>query len=214
MDNAKTWDLIHRERAAVADTLEELKPDQWAEPSLCAGWSVKLAAAHILTGAEQTPMGFFTGMAMAGFRFNIMMDQNARKLGILSTTEIIERLRARTTTTNGPPAPGMALTMLGEIVVHAGDIRQPLGQAGESSPEALAACLTLYQGMGFPVGAKKRISGLRLVATDLDWSHGAGPEVSGPALPLLLAMTGRAPGLGDLAGAGVATLAGRMPPAG
>ena len=64
---------------------------------------------------------------------------------------------------------------------------------------------------GFPVGAKKRIAGLRLVATDLDWSHGTGPEVTGPALPLLLAMTGRSAGLADLAGAGLATLGTRMP---
>src|SRR2546423_2956374 len=125
MDKAKTWDLIHRERAAMADTLAELQPSQWAEPSLCAGWSVHLAAAHILAGAEQTPMKFITGMPGSGFRFNTMMDRKARQLGALPPAEIIERLRARTATTNGPPAP--AVTMLGEIVVHTGDILYPLG---------------------------------------------------------------------------------------
>ncbi|HEV7864529.1 MAG TPA: maleylpyruvate isomerase family mycothiol-dependent enzyme [Acidimicrobiia bacterium] len=210
MENAKTWELIHRERAAVADTLEELKADQWAEASLCGGWSVKLAAAHILAGAEQTRMGFATGMAGTGFRFNTMIDRDARKLGVLSTAEIIERLRARTATTNGPPAPVM--TMLGEVVIHAGDIRYPLGLAGDSSPEAIGACLDMYKGTGFPVGTKKRISGLRLVATDCGWSDGTGPEVTGPALPLLLAMTGRPAGLAGLGGAGLDTLRIRMAP--
>jgi hypothetical protein len=100
--------------------------------------------------------------------------------------------------------------MLGEIVVHTGDILHPLGQARDLSPEALIASLEMYKGTGFPVGTKKRIDGLRLVATDVDWSHGTGPEVTGPALPLLLAMTGRTAGLGALSGAGVATLRNRM----
>ncbi|HYT38881.1 MAG TPA: maleylpyruvate isomerase family mycothiol-dependent enzyme, partial [Acidimicrobiia bacterium] len=137
MDKARTWDLIHRERAAMADTLAELKPSQWAEPSLCAGWSVHIAAGHILSGAEQTPLAFMTGMAGSGFRFNALMDRNARRLGALPPAEIIERLRARTATTNGPPAPVM--TMLGEIVVHTGDILYPLGQARELSPDAVIA---------------------------------------------------------------------------
>jgi hypothetical protein len=37
----EVWKLTHAERAAMVDTLEELKPCQWNEPSLCAGWSVQ-----------------------------------------------------------------------------------------------------------------------------------------------------------------------------
>ena len=208
MDKGEVWRLIHRERAAMADTLAELKPSQWVEPSLVAGWSVHIAAAHILAGAEQTPSNFFKAMAGSGFRFNTMIDRAARQLGVLPPDEIIERIRMRTSTTNGPPGP--PTTMLGEIVVHSGDIRYPLGLAGDVSPEAITACLDMYRGQQFPTGAKKRVQGLRLIATDLGWSHGAGPEVTGPALPLLLAMTGRAAGLADLAGAGLDMLRSRM----
>jgi uncharacterized protein (TIGR03083 family) len=154
-------------------------------------------------------MAFITGMAGSGFRFNTMIDRDARRLGGLSPSEIIERLRARTSTTNGPPAP--AVTMLGEIVVHAGDVLHPLGQPSPSCAAALTACLDMYKTTGFPVGTKKRIAGLRLVATDVDWTHGTGPEVTGPALPLLLAMTGRPAGLAGLDGAGLSTLRSRMP---
>jgi len=52
---SRTWELIHAERASVADTLAGLTPTQWAEPSLCTGWTVQVAAGHILVGAEQTP---------------------------------------------------------------------------------------------------------------------------------------------------------------
>jgi uncharacterized protein (TIGR03083 family) len=208
MDDATTWKLIHKERAAMADTLAGLTPDQWAQPSLCGGWTVRQTAAHIVTGAEQTTGKFLGHMAANGFRFNKMMDVDARKLGTRPPDEIISRLRARVTTTNRPPAP--ALTMLGEIVVHSDDIRRPLGLASDVEGDALIACLEMYKNASFPMGTKKRIEGLRLVATDVDWSHGAGPEVSGEAMPLVMAMTGRAAGLTGLAGEGLPTLRGRM----
>ena len=208
MDKRKTWELIHRERAAVADTLARLSPDQWSQTSLCGGWSVRDTAGHIVVGAEQTNAGFFKGMATNAFRFNTMMDRDARRMGSRPTTELVERLRATTTTTNHPPAPVM--TMLGEIVVHGADIRQPLGLDSDIRPDAMIACLEMYKGASFPVGTKKRVDSLRLVAADVDWSHGAGPEVSGTGRALLLAMTGRRAGLDGLTGDGIATLRSRM----
>jgi uncharacterized protein (TIGR03083 family) len=191
--------------------LAALTPAQWSRPSLCAGWSVQVAAGHIVAGAEQTSAGFAKGMATNLFRFNTMMDRVARQLGALPPSEIVERLRARTSTTNHPPAPVMA--MLGEIVVHGEDIRRPLALDSDANPEAVVACLDMFSKTGFPVGAKKRVDGLRLVADDLGWSHGAGPEVSGPGLSLVLAMTGRHVGLDGLVGGGVTSLRSRMPSA-
>ena len=190
MEDTATWKLIHKERAAIAETLTTLTAEQWAKPSLCGGWSVRETAAHIVLGAEQTTPHFLGRMAANGFRFNTMMDRDARRTGVLAPDELIGRLRARVTTTNKPPAP--AMTMLGEVVVHSDDIRRPLGLEYQASPDALIACLEMYKNASFPVGTKKRIDGLRLVATDVDWSHGTGPEVTGMAMPMVMAMTGRA----------------------
>jgi uncharacterized protein (TIGR03083 family) len=209
MDDAKIWDLIHHERAAMADTLAGLAPSQWSEPSLCGSWSIHVAAAHIVVGAEQTTGRFMKGMASNLFRFNAMVDNQARRAGARPPAELIERLRARTATTNRPPAP--VLTMLGEIVVHGEDIRRPLGVHADIAPDALAACLAMYAKANFPVGGKKRMAGLRFVATDVDWSEGAGPEVTGPGLALLMAITGRRTGTDGLTGEGVGTLQRRMP---
>ena len=55
-------------------------------------------------------------------------------------------------------------------------------------------------------GAKKRIAGLKLTATDMDWSHGNGPEVTGPAEALVMMMAGRLVALDDLSGEGKTTL--------
>jgi hypothetical protein len=48
------------------------------------------------------------------------------------------------------------------------------------------------------------------VATDLDWAHGKGPEVSGPGEALLLAMAGRPAALSELTGPGKTILAQRI----
>ena len=208
-DDAETWALIHQERAVAAGLIAELTPQQLATPSLCAGWSVHVAAAHILTGAEQAPSNFFSHLARNAFNFNKMIDRDARAASALPIAEIATRLRARTTTTNKAPAP--TVTMLGEVVVHSEDIRRPLGLAGSPAPEALRQCLGLYVKAGFPVGSKQRVAGLRFVASDIDWTFGDGPLVTGPALSMIMAITGRPVRLDDLSGDGVATLQARLP---
>jgi uncharacterized protein (TIGR03083 family) len=207
-DDAKTWTHIHRGRAELADTIESLTPDQWQTPSLCAGWNVGAMAAHLLSSAEQTPGHFMSAMLISGFSFNRAMQRDIDARADLSSQQIATRLRQRTTTTNKPPAPAVA--MLGEVVVHGEDLRRPLGLSTPVDADAANACLDMYTKASFPVGGKKRIGGLRLVSTDTGWTWGDGPEVTGPAMSLLLAMTGRPAGLADLSGDGAPALSARM----
>ena len=207
-DDDKTWSQIHAGRAALADTIEGLTPEQWQTPSLCAGWTVGMMAAHLLSSAEQTPGHFIGGITRSGFSFNRTMEREIRTRKDLTPAEIAERLRRRTTTTNTPPAPAVA--MLGEVVVHGEDLRRPLGLTAPLDADAANACLTMYTKASFPVGGKKRIGGLRLVSTDTGWTYGEGPEVRGPAMALLLAMTGRPAGLDDLSGEGAPRLGQRL----
>ena len=207
-DNASTWLKIHAERTALAETIEALTPEQWKAPSLCTGWTIGFLAAHVLAGAEQTQGHFVRGMAASGFRFNAFMERDALDRSQLTAQQVADRLRLRTTTTNHPPAPVVA--MLGEVVVHGEDLRHPIGLTRAVPADAADECLDMYTKSSFPVGGKKRIHGLRLLASDTGWSYGTGPEVSGPALSLLLAMTGRAAGLDGLTGDGAPMLATRV----
>ena len=61
-----------------------------------------------------------------------------------------------------------------------------------------------------PIGAFWRARGLRLIATDVDWSGGRGPEVRGPGEALLMAIAGRRGAVEELDGPGQPTLAGRI----
>ena len=162
-DDAATWALIHAERKALAATIEALTAEQWLAQSLCQGWTVGFAAAHVLAGAEQTQGHFVRGMAASGFRFNAFMDKDARSRSQLTAQQIADRLRLRSTTTNHPPAPVVA--MLGEVIVHGEDIRRPAGLEGTVADDAADACLLMYTKSSFPVGGKNRIQGLRLVAS-------------------------------------------------
>lgn len=207
MSDAATWAMIHTERARVADMLDALSAEQWSADTLCRGWNVQLVAAHMMNAGEQTPSRFMRGLVTNGLRFNVMMDRQARASGTLTPKEIVERIRARTTTTNKPPA--AAIAMLGEVVVHGNDIRQPLGIEDDTSMEAKLACVEMFKGSNFPVPAKKAIEGLRLNATDVDWSHGTGPDVNGPLVGLLLAMATR-PLAPTLSGEGLSTLRSRL----
>ncbi len=178
MKSSETWQYIHAERGHLAETLSTLTPDQWSSPSWCEAWNVRQVAGHVLAAAEQTIPNFYKTFMAAGFKFNVFADNDAKRLGALDTTELINRLRARTTTTNHPPAP--IVTMLGEIVVHGDDIRRPLGLTHRVPEAALIAVANNFKRSNLLLGSKRRIEGVELRATDSDWSHGVGPLVAGP----------------------------------
>ncbi len=127
----------------------------------------------------------------------------AEQLGA-SPAETLERFRRAVPSTTKPPLPAVA--MLGETIVHAEDIRRPLGIHRAYPKEAVTRVAEYYQGTDLVVVAKGRVSGLRLLASDGPFKTGSGPLVSGTTLALTMAMTGRATYLDDLEGDGVERL--------
>ena len=96
--------------------------------------------------------------------------------------------------------------MLGETLVHSLDVRQPLGISHSYPTDAAVRVADFFKRSNLILGTKRRITGLSLRATDADWTHGTGPEVSGPIMTLVMAMTGRKQVLDELSGEGVAIL--------
>ena len=201
------WPLVAAERGALADDLADLTPAQWDGPSLCAGWTVRDVVAHLTAAASTGPGAFVTQFARAGFDFDRYARAGLeRRLGADSAATLAGFRAVRDSTTS-PPGPKP--TWLGEVVVHSEDVRRPLGIEHAHDPAALRAAADFYKTSNTLIGAKNRIAGLTLTATDDGWSHGTGPAVEGPLLSLLMAMTGRGTHVGDLTGEGVETLRSR-----
>jgi uncharacterized protein (TIGR03083 family) len=121
-----------------------------------------------------------------------------------SDAEIVALYRSLVDARTAPPGP--AASWLGETIVHGEDIFRALGRYRDHPPDHLAAVADFYAGSNLLIGAKNRIAGVRLEATDAGWRHGTGAAVTGPAIALVMAMTGRRVALDDLTGPGVAIL--------
>ncbi len=203
-----TWDMIKSERASLVDALAGLPADAWGEPSLLPGWAVRDVVAHIIATAQMTPPAFFVKMAGSGFKFNAMSDKNiaAVRAG-RSDQQLVDTYRSLIDARNAPPGP--ATSWLGETIVHGEDVFRALGGYREHPAEHVRAGGDFYAGSNLLIGAKRRVEGVTLRATDMDWTHGSGPEAAGPAIALVLAMCGRPAALDDLSGPGVEVLRGR-----
>ena len=201
------WPVIHDERNALAADLKGRSGEDWGTDSLCSQWTVRDVLAHMTSTASLTPPAFFGKLIGSGFSFDKVQEGGVAAHRGSSPAETMCNFEAVMTSTKHPPGP--ADTWLGETIVHSQDIRRPLGIEHDYPTEAVVRVADFYKGSNLLIGSKKRIEGLTLRATDTEWSHGTGPEVSGPILSLVRAMTGRKAPLDDLTGDGVATLRSR-----
>jgi uncharacterized protein (TIGR03083 family) len=204
---AELWDQIHVERKAIIDDCENLTAAQWSTPSLCAGWTVHDLLAHQLATAKMTPGAFLGKFAGSGFSFPKMVNKDIARETAGGPTATLAAFKAVYRRTSSPPGPKQS--WLGEALIHSEDMRQPLGLHRDYPMDALLTLLDFQKNSNAIIGSKKRIAGLSLRATDTSWSTGEGPLVEGPALALLMAMTGRKPHLDQLTGDGVEILRSR-----
>jgi uncharacterized protein (TIGR03083 family) len=200
---ARLWQMIHAERAALASDLADLGGEEWATPSLCEGLSVREVLAHLTAGSSLSWSRWMAGVIKCRFDFDKQLVMRLSEQLGASGSETLHRFEQVTaSTTRMVPLEAM----LGEAVVHGEDIRRPLGIRRAYPMETITILAEYYRGSDFVVIAKKRVSDLRLVATDGPFAAGEGPLVSGTTLALTMAMTGRVDFCDELAGDGVPAL--------
>jgi uncharacterized protein (TIGR03083 family) len=204
-----TWTMVAETRTDLASYLETLRPEQWDAPTLCAEWKVRDVVGHVVEGANKIPMGkMMSGMLKSGFNMNKMLAAMAIEEGKHSPEALLKATREAVAMRNTPPMTKPE-DVLADSVIHTQDIRRALGSPGTVPEERVRAALDRMKNTGSILGNKKRVAGLKLVATDMEWTHGDGPEVRGTGEALLMAMCGRKSALDDLTGDGVATLRSR-----
>lgn len=201
------FELIAAERRRLADSLDELSPDAWGQPSMCGSWANHVVAAHLNVPFEVSIPSFALAMARALGNFDRANDRLARDLAARwDPARCVEGLRANAAHRFTPPGLGPEAP-LSDVLIHGGDVLHPLGRAMAVAEPAwqvsLAFAVTPKAGRAFRA---IDLDGVRLEASDADVSVGDGPAAVGPALALLGATSGRTAYLDELGGEGAEVL--------
>ena len=215
IDAANLSTLTQRQREGFIDTLEGLPPEQWLAPSLCTEWRVIDVAAHLAWAPVLAAGAGAVAMARHGFSMNRMIARSAIAWSARGQAAILRQLRDNAR--SGARPLGMPpVAALADAVVHGLDVRRALEIPGQVPVESLQPLAGFTLGTPWPMNvvvggsARRRVAGLRLVATDTDWSHGEGPDVRGTTEALLLILYGRRPRTDELTGEGAAILLARF----
>jgi uncharacterized protein (TIGR03083 family) len=200
--------LAEEERADLLALLRDLSPAQWDAQSLCSNWRVRDVATHAVSYDELSKAATVATFLRGGLRTGKVNEIALSRYKRLDPDGIID-LVARNQRPSGLPTGfkgGIALT---DGTIHHQDIRRALGLPRTIPEHRLASVLTFS--LGAPtLPSKGNAKGLKLVATDVDWSAGDGPKVTGTGEALLMAVAGRAQALNDLSGEGVQILRERV----
>jgi uncharacterized protein (TIGR03083 family) len=200
--------LARDERADLAAFLMTLSPAQWQAPTLCTRWRVRDVVAHVVSYDELDVRGLLALVIRGRFRPAHVNAAALARYSTRSPARLLALLAAQPRPRGLPAALGgrVALT---EGLIHHQDIRRALGMPRAIPPERLLPALRLAL-IAPDIGGFWHIRGLRLVATDLRFSAGLGPEVRGAGEALLMAMAGRRGVVSELCGPGQRKLAHRL----
>ena len=202
-----TMRLARDERAEFADFLATLTSEQWDGPTLCTRWRVRDVVAHVISYEELSTVGLVGRFLRGGLAPDRVNAVGVRDYADHSPDELVTLLRDHLTPRGLTAGFGGRIALVDGLIHHQ-DIRRALDQPRAIPGERLTVALDF--GRTAPtIHARSRIRGLRLVATDIEWSTGDGPLVEGPAEPLLMAIAGR-PTTDELSGPGTPTLADRI----
>jgi uncharacterized protein (TIGR03083 family) len=208
-DRDSVFAAVADERRQIAGLIAELDGAQLASPSLCEGWDVKTVAAHLVSVIGDS-FCVFQRTALRQLGFDRAIDKLARRTARLPAHEIAATLRRYAGHELSPPITGPR-SGLADVLVHGGDIRNPLGLPFTPNSVRVGLALDFLTGP-LPLGfvPRGRLRGICLYATDVDRTWGKGAEVRGPAAVLMMSACARAALLDVLDGPGVPLLRHRL----
>lgn len=174
----------------LADLLDGAGTELWDAQSLCEKWLVRHVIAHVTMPARLTGEQFGAELAAAGGDFTVLSDTVAARDGALPAADLLGQLRSPDLHAWQPPGGGAA-GALSHAVIHSLDVTVALGRPPVAPVEAVTAVLdqiTAAGGGWFGLD----LTGVRLEATDLDWSWGDGETVRADSGSLVALLGGRA----------------------
>jgi uncharacterized protein (TIGR03083 family) len=205
------WAAIDAQRLRVCDLLDLLTDEEWRHSSLCDGWTVRDVAAHLTLQQATWGQALPKIVKYRGNTERMIREWARDRAAQLSTDQLVAEIRA-TVGTHRTTAVTTHRESLIDALVHGQDIALPLGRSLEVPTDAAAEAATRMWTMRFPAPfpATRAMKRFRVVATDIDWSAGAGAEVCGPIAAVMLVLSGRLVALPQLSGPGAEVLASQL----
>ncbi len=201
-------DMAVEERRELLDLLRGLSEDQWNAPTLCAGWRVRDVVAHVISYEDLGPADLARRFLKGRLRLSRTNEVGLSALRDAPTPILIEAVERRLRPSGLTTAFGGRIALT-DFLIHQQDIRRPLGLPRTIPAERLRETLN-FALFAPPIRGAWNLRGVKVAATDLNWSFGAGPEVRGPGEAVLMAMAGRRGVTRDLDGPGAERLGARL----
>jgi uncharacterized protein (TIGR03083 family) len=164
---------------------------------------VRDVLAHLVQNAERTYTSLTLDLLRAGFRPDRAMSKAAKRCGDTPVPVLADRLRRAAERHLHLPGSPEAMGLV-DVLVHSADALRPVGLDVDAPAADLPPALDALWQTGRVVVHAVPHGGRRLIATDLEWSRGSGPEVRGRAIDLLLLVANRRQVLPQLEGPGLA----------
>ncbi|MGC1419431.1 MAG: maleylpyruvate isomerase family mycothiol-dependent enzyme [Acidimicrobiales bacterium] len=202
------WALVRAERRSLAQDLSDLNDEQWRHGTLCGKWDVEEVVAHLTAAASLNQWRWVRSMFGARFRVDVHNQRRMLEHRGRTPADTLDRFHSIIDSTIAPS--GHTAAYLGEVVVHAQDIRQPLGLPRTPDVDALTPVADFFARRNFAVASRTNAAGLQLRADDGPFATSTGPLVTGSTLALVMSTAGRAPYLDQLHGPGLPTLRERV----
>ncbi|KAA8882104.1 maleylpyruvate isomerase family mycothiol-dependent enzyme [Nocardia colli] len=207
MTDEDIWRAVAAERQTMADLLADRTESDWNHQSLCADWRVRDVVAHVVLCTRANLGWILINLIRAGGSVHgALRDTAIRHADSVSTRQLHAELRA-SVPSRFFPVGTVPTDRLLDMLVHVQDIAMPLGLTREMPSIPARESLNRVWATGSRFGIEERLTGYRLVATDIDWSAGDGLRVEGTAGVLLMLATGRTVAAAQLTGPGAGTLA-------
>jgi uncharacterized protein (TIGR03083 family) len=199
-------DLITADRRALADALSELTAEQWRGQSLCAGWTPAHVLAHLTMPFRISVPDFMAGLQRHGGDFTKFSDEIADRDSAIPPSDLVAVLRDNAENPWEPPGGGQTGALTHDVI-HGLDMTWPLSIEYKIPDQALTVVLDALAGHGDESLFGVSLNGIRISATDLDWSAGAGAQLAGRSRDLIPMLAGRRIPLEVFTGDGVSVLA-------
>jgi uncharacterized protein (TIGR03083 family) len=208
-----TRDLLRANDAHFHEQASGFSADEWSQPSLCDGWTNHDVLAHLVVGCSAGATAVTAEMLRHGGAFD--RANAALACSLAATRSPVELLDDFARLAERPRGLGRCFPrrlLLGDHITHELDMVFALGREPAIPADVLVAVLNTQVSVPNPfVPAFRNSRGLRLSATDADWTHGvAGPVVRGRAAELVSVLGNRPAMLVRLGGDGVDVLASRV----